>query len=380
MVKFENHCTTGSGEESIMNTTKNMAITITSALLFLYITLMIWADSSASNLATIDNTANATADSSNSDKHLLSRVIISTDIGGYDPDDFQAMVHYLVHADMFDTEGIIASPPGAGRVSDILATLDVYEKDYSNLSAHGNFPTSQSLRNISKQGATNAAPSAGYRTATEGSNWIITRAHATDPRPLWILVWGSATDLAQALHDDPIIKSKIRVYLMGSWNTMMDTHARDYIYNNHPDLWLIECNTTMRGMYIGGDQNGDLESTAFLEQHIRHHGALGDFYYSKPSYEPLKMGDTPSELYLLNGNPDDPATPHWGGMFRATDHGPHYWTDITDLKYSQTYHKKTLYGAKTVNVWRQAYLRDWQTRMEWAAGTSQSDKKMTSRK
>jgi len=39
------------------------------------------------------------------------RVIISTDIGGSDPDDFQSMVHYLVYADVFDTEGLIASPP-----------------------------------------------------------------------------------------------------------------------------------------------------------------------------------------------------------------------------------------------------------------------------
>ncbi len=39
------------------------------------------------------------------------RVIVSTDIGGTDPDDFQSMVHYLVYADVFDTEGIISSPP-----------------------------------------------------------------------------------------------------------------------------------------------------------------------------------------------------------------------------------------------------------------------------
>lgn len=48
------------------------------------------------------------------------RVIISTDIGGSDPDDFQSMVHYLVYADLFDTEGLIASPPHAGRKAHIL--------------------------------------------------------------------------------------------------------------------------------------------------------------------------------------------------------------------------------------------------------------------
>ncbi len=43
------------------------------------------------------------------------RVIVSTDIGGTDPDDFQSMVHLLVYADCFDIEGLISSPYGPGR-------------------------------------------------------------------------------------------------------------------------------------------------------------------------------------------------------------------------------------------------------------------------
>ncbi len=39
------------------------------------------------------------------------RVIVSSDIGGGDPDNFQSMAHYLVYADAFDTEGLISSPP-----------------------------------------------------------------------------------------------------------------------------------------------------------------------------------------------------------------------------------------------------------------------------
>ena len=41
------------------------------------------------------------------------RVVVSTDIGGTDPDDFQSMVHFLVYADCFDIEGLISSPFGA---------------------------------------------------------------------------------------------------------------------------------------------------------------------------------------------------------------------------------------------------------------------------
>jgi hypothetical protein len=291
------------------------------------------------------------------------RVIVSSDCGfvGTDPDDFQSMVHYLVYADRFDTEGLVSSPDG-GTKDAILAVIDAYETDYSNLNSHASFPTPQSLRNVTRQGATSVSPSAGYSTATEGSNLIVTRANVSDPRPLWILAWGSMTDVAQAVHDDPGIKSKIRVYSIGSSNTRHDPYARDYLYNNNSDMWWVENVTTLRGMYIGGDQSGDLKSSAFLEQHIRYHGALGDFYYSKPSNAPLKMGDTPTVLYLLNGNPDDPTTPSWGGMYGATSHGSHYWTDLTNPIYAEG----SYYGAKTVNVWRKAYLRDWQTRMDWA--------------
>jgi len=42
----------------------------------------------------------------------------------------QSMVHYLVYSDLFDTEGLISSPPKQGRTKDIFKTIDVYDKDY----------------------------------------------------------------------------------------------------------------------------------------------------------------------------------------------------------------------------------------------------------
>ena len=63
------------------------------------------------------------------------RVIVSTDIGGTDLDDFQSMVHLLVYADSFDIEGLISSSgiSGPGRKQDIFDVIDCYEKDYDNL-------------------------------------------------------------------------------------------------------------------------------------------------------------------------------------------------------------------------------------------------------
>ncbi len=60
------------------------------------------------------------------------RVLVSTDIGGTDPDDFQSMVHLLVYADCFDLEGLVSSPFGPGRKSDILTVIEHYERDYAS--------------------------------------------------------------------------------------------------------------------------------------------------------------------------------------------------------------------------------------------------------
>ena len=53
----------------------------------------------------------------------LPRIIVSTDIGGNDPDDYQSMVHLLVYGDRFDIEGLISSPPYKGRKEHILPAL-----------------------------------------------------------------------------------------------------------------------------------------------------------------------------------------------------------------------------------------------------------------
>jgi hypothetical protein len=63
---------------------------------------------------------------------LRQRVLVSSDIGGTDPDDFQSMVHFLLYADMFDIEGLISSPYGPGRREHILEVTDRYAADYSN--------------------------------------------------------------------------------------------------------------------------------------------------------------------------------------------------------------------------------------------------------
>lgn len=249
------------------------------------------------------------------------RVIVSTDIGGTDFDDFQSLVHVLLYADVLDLEGLISSPYGAGRKEHLLHVVALYERDYSNLRTHSDrYPTADALRAITKQGETETAPYRGVRRATEGSEWIVRCARRDDPRPLHVLIWGGIEDLAQALHDAPDILPKLRVYFIGGPNKKWSPDAYHYIAVHHPRLWIIESNSTYYGWFEGGNQTGDLAAEKFAEAKAAGRGALGEFFAHGISFEgkkrsALKMGDTPTVAWLLRGDPALPYQPSWGGRY-----------------------------------------------------------------
>lgn len=251
------------------------------------------------------------------------RVIVSTDIGGSDPDDFQSMVHYLLYSDLFDTEGLISSAWGDGRVSDILTVIDAYEQDYPKLKKHSeHYPTPDYLRSITAQGAIDIAPYKGYAESTPGSQLIIECARKEDDRPLYILAWGLLEDIAQALHDAPEIVDKIRVNYIGGPNKKWGLNAYEYILREFPDLWMIEDNSTYRGWFNGGNMEGDLGNYSFVVEHAKGHGALGEFFATQLG-SVIKMGDTPTVSWLFDGNPENPETDSMGGRFERVWNRPH---------------------------------------------------------
>jgi hypothetical protein len=243
------------------------------------------------------------------------RILVSTDIGGTDPDDNQSMIHLLMYADLFRIEGLISSPYGKGRKENILDMIDLYEQDLGKLREHsGGFPDPDDLRSVCKQGAVAGAPFRGFDSPTEGSDWIIKCARKNSDKPLWVLVWGGLDDLAQALHDAPDIKDRIRVYWIGGPNKKWSVNAYSYVAENHPDLWIIENNATYRGWFLDADSPEEISDKAYYGNFIRGRGMLGKAF--KNFYNgTIKMGDTPSLAYLMNGNPDDPAGESWGGSF-----------------------------------------------------------------
>lgn len=248
------------------------------------------------------------------------RILISTDIGGTDPDDNQSMIHLLMYADLFQIEGLISSPYGEGRKETILKMVDLYEEDFEQLKEHSSdFPTPNSLKDVCKQGEILGAPFKGFRRSTEGSDWIIKCAKEESEQALWVLVWGGLEDLAQALHDSPDIKDKIKVYWIGGPNKKWSVNAYNYIAENHPDLWMIEANATYRGWFLDSDSPEKLNNESFYSYFIKNRGALGKAFKKFLDGE-IKMGDTPSLVYVINGNPNDPAGESWGGSFTPIQH------------------------------------------------------------
>lgn len=249
------------------------------------------------------------------------RVIVSTDAGGTDFDDFQSLVHVLLYADVLDLEGLISSPYGGGRMKHIQRVIDLYAKDYPNLKTWSNrYPSPEALRAITKQGQTEIAPYTGVRRATEGSEWIIRCARRDDPRPLHLLIWGGIEDLAQALHDAPDILPKLRVYFIGGPNKKWSPDAYQYIATNHPKLWIIESNTSYYGWFVGGDQTGEFGNEEFVQRHVKGRGALGDYFaggisFGEQTRTTVKMGDSPTVAWLLRGDPALPFQAGWGGRY-----------------------------------------------------------------
>ena len=262
------------------------------------------------------------------------RILISTDIGGTDPDDNQSMAHLLMYSDLFNIEGLVSSPSyGNGNKKEILRMIDLYEKDLPKLQKHKNgFLTPNYLRSIAKQGRQGNAPYIGYTKATEGSDWIIKCAKKKSSQPLWILGWGGLEDVAQALHDAPEIQKNIRVYWIGGPNKKWSANSYAYIAANFPNLWFIEVNSSYYSLFSPNDAPDDIKNSDYYGKYIEGAGHLGKDFKSYYKGE-VKMGDTPSLLYMMDGNPNDPTRESWGGSFEKFTHSPRIvYDNVTSLK------------------------------------------------
>ena len=279
---------------------------------------------------------------------LKPRVVVLTDVSTWETDDTESLVRFLVHADLYEIEGIvwttgyshsnISSNPTHFEI--IHGVIDAYEQDLPNLlkrsnqSGHeqenspqeiGYWPSADYVREHTMKGSIRRGQQyIGANNNSDGSKLIIDLADEDDDRPIWITVWGGANTLAQAIWQVQQTRSedeleaflhKLRVYTI----TDQDRHydgSEGYEVSSHQwmrrefeeDLFFIwdECAWKF--------QNGTGASNwSQYETHIQGHGNLGGQY---PKYKFGVEGDTPAFLHILpNGlnNPETPAQCGWGG-------------------------------------------------------------------
>lgn len=279
---------------------------------------------------------------------LKPRVVVLTDISppNVEPDDLESMIRLLAHADLFQIEGLVATTGwsnagGAEHPEIISSVIDAYEKDLLNLRKRskqegfladesrqviGYWPSPDYLRARTVTGSRKM----GFRYLGEennstGSDLVIKVADEKDERPVWVLTWGGANTLAQAIWRVQKERSaaqstdflhRIRVYTItdqdrpqrgGSYDFsshfwMRKEFAKDLRFLWDESAWTFQNST--------GRSNWDKYAAE-----IQGHGNLGALY---PKYKYGVEGDTPSFLYVMPNGLNDPENPTyggWGGMF-----------------------------------------------------------------
>ena len=302
------------------------------------------------------------------------RVIILTDIssiepGKGEPDDAQSLIRFLFYANEFDVEGIIATYTSHGQCifpQHIHTIIGGYQQVLPSLLKHNpHYPSAEQLASLVKTGSSVIGMDhIGADHDTEASEHIISIVDKQDCRPVWILIWGGAIDLAQALwkvshtrtpQAASLFKQKLRIYAIAD---QYDETSK-WINSGHPDIFYITSTLSFRGMYQGGNQ------LYCQPEWIREHiclGALGSLYPIYDGKDPwgdvkgLKEGDTPSFLHLLfesPGAPEYPTVAGWGGQFI---HSGNQFFDLENAEEAKT----------SVSMWREAFQLDFAKRVSWS--------------
>lgn len=329
------------------------------------------------------------------------RVVVLTDIAPchIEPDDMESMVRLLVHADLLEIEAIIATGGwnSSGRdypvgwMDSLYACLDAYGKDLPNLMRRsgqdgflpladeekvqkvGYWPSLAYLRSRTMPGSKGLGMARiGEKNDSEGSERIIRLLQEKDERPLWVLAWGGANTLAQALW------RMQRSYAPEKWKGMVEK-LRVYTITDQDVGWgerknhLLSSHYWMRkefgkSLYFIWDESAWLTQNEIgsrnwgeYAKHVQGHGCLGRLY---PKNKWGVEGDTPSFLHVLPVGLNDPSVPThvgWGGFFRwgaSADGETSCYTNIDP--------KVKAASRKYEEYFYQAVFNNFAARMDWA--------------
>ncbi len=341
------------------------------------------------------------------------RVIILTDIGA-DPDDTMSLVRLLTYSNEIDIRGLVATTSTFQRnrtePESIRKVLEAYKQARPHLILHEpGYPAFELLLSRVRTGlAVYGMAGVGEGKDSPGSELIVEELNRTDPRPLWISVWGGPNTLAQALWkikktrsaaEADVLYRKLRVYTISDQDD-----AGTWIRKNFPAVFYI-CSpgnfdvATWTGFTTSPPgSNQEVVSREWIARNIQQgHGPLGAVY---PDIAYGLEGDTPSYLSLIPNGLNDAEHPNyggWGGRYElytpefkypasmGTGNVPRepetrpLWTNAED-----TYSPPVIgnpYDVRSDNVpvyksaqltiwrWREEIQNDFAARMCWATHT-----------
>ncbi len=304
------------------------------------------------------------------------RVIIETDAGG-DPDDEQSLVRFLLYANEWDIEGIIANRPVARERENlnrertgfgiVQRLVRAYQQCYPALAQHDpRYPAPATL--LSKTVA-------GYNDRDDAVQLIIRAVDKPDPRPIWYSDWGTdqggaTNNLRRAL--DRILRERGQVGYANFKNRLRLSSGNNFGEHTTriPPAFQIWVNTFQpeidrrRWYHRFSALTARAGGFDLVRDVLTEHGPLGALYPTNTTHW-QKEGDSMTFLYLAPTGMNDPNHPGWGswaGRYGLNENFPgknYFWANQIDVWNGTTNRDNTL--AR----WAEHLQNDFRARLDW---------------
>ena len=266
-------------------------------------------------------------------------VVSDIKIGRSDPDDHHAIIHLLHYANDLNIVGFSTggNNTDGGRPA-INNCIDAYEQDRNaNRAAFDamGYPSPANLRSVNFD--TDAQDLRGLKAAiNDGTN-----------EPVYVGLWGQIENL-QRLMDGltSAERAKVRLLMIGTyrldpvlgnnpgdckkrnWNSLGG--HRDHIFNNYPDVWMLEMDWTFWGLELSSNLTNpnSPRQKALMDDMDRYAGRMGDYLKSLwKDTERMEYNDGLTTVYLIDpaNNNDPTATNGWAGRFTRPFPNRNYW-------------------------------------------------------
>ncbi|HKQ39165.1 MAG TPA: nucleoside hydrolase-like domain-containing protein [Verrucomicrobiae bacterium] len=304
------------------------------------------------------------------------RLVIETDAGG-DPDDEQSLVRFLLYANEWDVEGIIANRPEARNGENLnrertgvgiaRQLLNAYGQCYTNLVKNDpRYPTRDHLWKCTVP---------GYNGQDAAVDLIIKAVDRVDDRPLWYSDWGTDHGAAtnnmlraldrvlreRGLDEYAKFKRKLRLTSYDMYGPHTTNIAPPF------GLWVNTFQPPMHGKrwyHRFSAITSKAGGFDLMRDVIQNHGPLGALYPTNTTHW-QKEGDSMTFLYLVPTGMNDPDHPAWGswagryGLNTNYSGRPYFWADQLDRW------NGTTTRDNTVARWAADLQNDFRARMEW---------------